>query len=121
MESAFRAVYTDPVAVNGIQVPVQALVDQSIALRGAYDDLRAEVQDVIIAGDRIVVAFDMCGRHTGRLHTPVGFVEGTGREVRLATMDMLTVSGGLITAVRVIVDEFSLLAQLGVAPTSEVG
>ena len=53
------------------------------------------------------------GRHVGPLETPLGEIGATGREVEIRVIDVLTVTGGRISAVQVVPDNLALAMQLG--------
>jgi hypothetical protein len=110
--SAFRELYTDPVSINGTDLSVADLVARARALHGAFDGLHAEVLDRVETPDRAVVAFHLHGRHVGPLSTTLGTVAPTGREVVIRTIDVLTVTGGLVSRAWVNSDELGLLGQL---------
>jgi ketosteroid isomerase-like protein len=115
--AAFRALYTDPVDVNGVTVSAADLLARARILHRAYSGLHNEVLDVVTAADRVVIAF---GTHTGPLPTPVGTVAPTGRPVSIRTIDVLTVVDGRITRVIVVGDELGALVALGaVGPAAE--
>jgi ketosteroid isomerase-like protein len=118
--AAFRALYTDPVDVNGVTVSAADLLARARILHRAYSGLHNEVLDVVTAADRVVIAFRMLGTHTGPLPTPVGTVAPTGRPVSIRTIDVLTVVDGRITRVIVVGDELGALVALGaVGPAAE--
>lgn len=110
--AAFRALYTDPVDVNGTALSAADLLDRARALHRAYSDLRHELLDVVTAPGRLVVAFVMHARHTGPLPTPLGTVAPTRRTVAIRTIDVLTVVDGRIAAVCVVGDELGTLRGL---------
>jgi ketosteroid isomerase-like protein len=111
--AGFRALYTDPVDVNGAPVSVADLLARARALHRAYSGLHSEVLDVVTAPGRLVLAFQMRGRHTGTLPTPVGPVAPTDRPVSIRTIDVLTVVDGRIARVIVVGDELGALLALG--------
>jgi ketosteroid isomerase-like protein len=111
--AAFRALYTDPVDVNGTPVAAVDLLARARALHRAYSGLRHELLDVVEAPGRLVVAFRMLGTHTGPLSTPLGTVAATGRPVSIRTIDVLTVVDGRIARVIVVGDELGTLLSLG--------
>jgi hypothetical protein len=112
--AAFRALYTDPVDVNGTAFTAAELLARARALHRAYSGLRHEILDVVIAPGRLVVAFRMCGTHTGPLATALGTVAPTGADVAIRTIDVLSIVDGRIAAVCVVSDEFGVLSGLGV-------
>jgi hypothetical protein len=109
---AFRSVYADPVTVNGVPMPVPALVERARALQRAYEGLRAELLDRVETQDRLVVAFVMHGRHTGPLVTPLGTLPPTGREMAARTIDVLQLADGRVHGIWVVSDELGVLTQL---------
>ncbi len=111
--AAFRALYTDPVDVNGTAIAAVDLLARARDLHRAYSDLHHELLDVVTAPGRVVVAFHLLGTHTGPLVSPVGTVAPTGRTVRTRTIDVLTVADGRITAVVVVGDDLGTLLALG--------
>ncbi len=88
--AAFRALYTDPVDVNGSAFTAADLLARARALHRTYSDQHHELLDVVVAPGRLVVAFRMCGTHTGPLATPLGTVAPTGADVAIRTIDVLT-------------------------------
>jgi predicted ester cyclase len=117
-EQAFRQVYADPVTVNGVEMSVADLVARARHVQRALSGLTARILDVVQAPERVVVAFELQGRHTGPWTGPFGTVEATGRDVAVRTIDVLTVVDGRITGLWVVSDELGLLAQLGVGPAA---
>lgn len=112
-ETVFRQLYADPVTINGVEVSVAGLVDRAHAVQGALSGTSRRLLDVVEAPERVVVTFELHGRHTGPWPGPFGTVQATGREVTVRTIDVLVVVGGLITSVWVVSDELGLLRQLG--------
>ena len=110
--AAFRALYTDPVDVNGTALTAAEMLARARALHRAYSGLRHELLDVVAAPGRLVVAFLMRGTHTGPLSTALGTVAPTGCEVAIRTIDVLTVVDGRIAAVCVVGDELGTLVRL---------
>src|SRR6185295_3870254 len=71
---AFRALYTDPVTVNGTDTDLGVLVDRARMLQGALSDLHHDVHEIVATPGRRAFAFTITGRHTGPLTTPLGEV-----------------------------------------------
>lgn len=113
VEADFRAVYADPVLVNGASTSVGQLVQRAASLQGAFADLAMDVLDVVETADRLVLAFLMRGRHVGTFASAVGDIPATGRRIEVRTIDVLTVEAGKITRIWVVADDLSLLRQLG--------
>jgi predicted ester cyclase len=79
----------------------------------AFSDLRSEILQVVADTDSVAVAFVMHGRHVGPYETAFGTIQPTGSEVQIRTIDVLTISGGKISAVWVNADDLGTLRQLG--------
>jgi SnoaL-like polyketide cyclase len=114
-EAAFGAVYADPVVVNGTEMSLTALVARARSLQQTFDQLGMDILDIVEAPGRVVVAFVMRGRHVGSYASPLGTVAPTRRDIAVRTIDVLTVSGGLVTAIWVVADDLGLLVQLDAA------
>jgi hypothetical protein len=112
-EAAFREVYADPVAVNGAEMPVADLVGRARMLQQAFDQLGMHIVDAVETPDRVVIAFLMRGRHVGPFHSPLGTVAPTQREIEVRTIDVLTLTAGVVSAIWVVADDLGLLRQLG--------
>jgi hypothetical protein len=111
-EAAFRAMYADPVTVNGAQLTTADMVARARAVQATYDDILFQVLDQLETPSRVVVAFRMRGRHVGPLATPLGVVAPTGRMVENRIIDVLELTDGLVTGIWVVADELGLLLQL---------
>ncbi len=86
----------------------------------AFPDGRIEVDNLIAAGNTVVVEVTGRGTQTGTLSTPAGDIPATGRSVTLQLCDVLEfTSDGKIKSQRTYFDSASLLAQLGI--TAEAG
>ena len=111
--TAFREVYADPVVVNGSEMTVADLVGRARALQAAFSGLSMHILDTVEAPGRVVIAFLMRGRHVGPYTSPLGTIAPTQREVEIRTIDVLSITAGVISAVWVVSDELGLLRQLG--------
>lgn len=114
-EAAFREVYADPVAVNGVEMPIVELVGRARALQQAFDRLSMHILDTIETPDRVVIAFLMHGRHVGPFMSPLGTVAPTQRDIEVRTIDVLVVRAGVVFAIWVVSDDPGLLRQLDAA------
>jgi predicted ester cyclase len=115
----FAQLYADPVTVNGAELRITDLVGRARTLQGAFDDLSRRVLDVVETPDRLVVAFELSGRHTGTWPSALGDVPASGRRMTVRTIDVLTIADGRITAIWVVSDDLSLLTQLGAIPVAD--
>jgi ketosteroid isomerase-like protein len=110
---AFRAVYTDPVRVNGTDLTAADLVARARALQGVFADPEHEVLDVVEGEGKVALAFRMGGRQVGPLATAAGPLAPTGQRLQLRVIDVLTLSGGRISAITMVADELGALASVG--------
>ncbi len=120
--AAFRAVYADPLDVNGSSTSLQVLVDRARMMQGALQDIRPHIDERFETTGRRAFAFRISGRHVGPFATPLGEIAATGRAVELVGMDIFLVDEeeGRITGVWAIADYLGLLMQLDAVarPTS---
>jgi predicted ester cyclase len=114
----FATVYTDPVTINGAAVPLTGLVARATDLHRALERTGIEVLDVVAQNDKVVVAFAMTARHVGTWSSALGEVAPTGRTVTVRTIDVLTLTDGLVSGIWVVSDESGLLSQLGASLAS---
>ena len=119
--NAFRAVYTDPVSVNGSELSAADLVQRARALQATFDAPEREVLDVVESGSKVAVAFRLRGRQVGPLNTSAGVVPATGRVITLRVIDILTVTDGLISALWMVGDELGALAAIDAVSLSSPG
>ncbi|PRY48425.1 SnoaL-like polyketide cyclase [Geodermatophilus tzadiensis] len=121
-EEAFRAVYTDPVTVNGRALTAADLVARARAVQGTFEEVGREVVAVVEDGDRVALAFRMGGRQVGPYETSAGPLPPTGRDLQLRVIDVLTLTDGRISDIWMVADELGALAALDavrlVAPTT---
>jgi len=80
-----------------------------------FPDGQITIDNVVAAGDDVVVEFTGRGTHTGTLATPAGPIPATGRAVTLQLCDVLKIRDGKVASQRTYFDSASLLSQLGVA------
>ncbi|MGA8137048.1 MAG: ester cyclase [Pseudomonas gingeri] len=81
----------------------------SRAFRGAVPDLRCEVEQMIIAGDRVVAHLHFRGHFTGTF----GKINGSGQTVDFIATDIYQIENGKIAANWHIEDNLTLMKQLG--------
>ncbi|WP_248797753.1 ester cyclase [Pseudomonas sp. MWU13-2105] len=81
----------------------------SRAFRGAVPDLRCEVEQMIIAGDRVVAHLHFRGHFTGTF----GETKGRGQSVDFIATDIYQIENGKISANWHIEDNLTLMKQLG--------
>lgn len=111
-EAAFRELYNEPVAVNGVPVDIAELVDRARSLQTAIEWPKIRVLSVVDGGRRVTVVWRLQGRQVGTLETSVGSVSATGRVVELRTIDVLTVASGRVREVWTVANELGALAAV---------
>ena len=114
--SAARAIgelYADPVIVNGASLTAADLVGRARVLQSALEQPEREVLAVADAGNSVAVAFRLAGRQVGPLDTPAGRLPATGLWVDVRIIDVLTLSDGRITEIRMVADWLPAFAAVG--------
>ena len=108
--AGIRALYTDPVQINGTMMTALDLLARVRGMQRAYSGLRHELVERVDAPGRLVIAFRLRGTHTGPLATPFGELAATGRPFEVRVIDILTLTDGRISAVTMVADELGQLA-----------
>ncbi len=114
--AAFRALYTDPVLINGAPMAVADLVARARALHAAFTEHEIEVVDRVAQPGKLAIAFRHTARHSGPWATAVGEIAPTGRTITGLGIDVLTLAGDRVTEIWVLADELQRLAQVGALP-----
>jgi len=87
-----------------------------VTLRGAFPDLDCAINDEIVAGERLAARWTLCGTHKGSLfgNPP------TGRSVEVQAFIFARIADGQIVEAWILVDQMSMLQQLGIVPPPRV-
>ena len=93
---------------QGIDGPLAA----SRFMRIAIPDLRCEIEQMIVAGDRVVTHLRFRGHFTGRF----GHIQGQGQTINFIATDIYHVVDGRIAENWHIEDNLTLQQQLGLLP-----
>ena len=101
--------FVDKTPPPGRQQGSQGPLLASRAFRSAVPDLSCEVEQMIVAGDRVVVHLHFRGHFTGT----VGQRQGSGQAVDLIATDIYQIDNGKIAANWHIEDNLTLMKQLG--------
>lgn len=96
-----------PGRTQGRQGPLQA----SLAFRAAVPDLSAELEDVVIAGDRVSVRLRFHGHFTGHF----GTAAGAGQAIDFQAFDLYRIAEGRIAENWHLEDNLGLMQQMGLA------
>jgi hypothetical protein len=111
--AAFRELYRDPVTVNGTPLTAADLVARARAMQKALERPEREVLGVVDAGASVAVAFRLAGRQVGPLQTPAGPIPPTGQRIDVQIIDVLTLTDGRISEIRMVADWLGALAAVG--------
>ena len=82
------------------------------ALRGAFPDFRATIDDMVAEGDKVVMRMTWRGTQKGEF---MG-VPPTGKSVSFGVIDIIRVAGGKFVEYWGQMDSMSLMQQLGAIP-----
>jgi steroid delta-isomerase-like uncharacterized protein len=93
----------------GPTVGRDAWKQNALMFREAFPDLRAEIEDIFGAGDRVAVRLTFRGTHRGAF---LG-MPATGREVVFSSVEIYRVAGDQFAEEWVSPDITSLMGQLG--------
>ncbi len=110
---SFRALYVDPVRVNGAPLTAVDLVARARRMQAALEEPEREVLAVADAGTAVAVVFRLAGRQVGPLDTPAGALPPTGSRIDLRVIDVLTVTDGRVSAIWMAADWLPVLAAAG--------
>lgn len=111
-EDAFRALYTDPVRVNGTLLTAADMVTRARALQLVFDRPERQILDVLDGGGKVAVAFQLRGRQIGPLNTAAGVLAPTGKDLAIRVIDILTITDGLISEIYMVADELGALTAV---------
>src|SRR5580704_19059661 len=93
---------------QGLAGPLAA----SRLMRAAIPDLRCEIEQMIVAGDRVVTHLRFRGHFTGRF----GQIQGQGQTINFIATDIYRVADGRIAENWHIEDNLTLQQELGLIP-----
>lgn len=82
--------------------------------RTAVPDLKAEVEEMLLVGDRVIGRLHFTGHFTGTFGSGADAKQGDGRAIDFIATDIYRISGGKITDNWHIEDNLTLLKQMGV-------
>lgn len=83
----------------------------------AFPDLQATMEDLVVAGDRVVGRFVYRGTHTG----PFFGIAPTGRPIQMRSIDIWRVGEGEFVEHWDELNMLELMQQLGVIPPLDLG
>lgn len=86
------------------------LIDLFTAYRAAFPDLKAVIDDLVVADDKAVISFTLSGTHEGDL---MG-IPATGKQISVHGMVLSRFEDGKIAEEWEILDMLAMFQQLGV-------
>jgi predicted ester cyclase len=81
-------------------------------LHGAFTNLEVSIEDEIVQGDKVVLRMTWRGNNSGEF---VG-IPATGRDVQFDVIDIARVANGKLVEHWGLLDQLSMLQQMGVVP-----
>ena len=114
----FREVYTDPVTVNGTPLGAPDLVARARVMQAALERPERQVLAVLDAGDAVTVVFRLAGRPVGPLDTSAGRLPPSGQPIDLRIIDLLALTDGRISGIRMVGDWLAALSAAGLVQLS---
>ncbi|AGO53277.1 putative exported protein [Serratia plymuthica 4Rx13] len=109
-KQALASDFTDMTLPAGRIQGIRGALQASKTFRQAVPDLRCEVAQMIVTGDRVVAHLRFSGHFTGRFHGK----QGKGQPIDFIATDIYQIKQGSITANWHIEDNLTLLQQLGI-------
>ena len=112
-QAALAAGFTDRTLPAGRPQGPNGPIEASRGFRTAVPDLRASLDEVVAAGDRVVVRLHFTGTFTGKFAGKSGEVQGKGQKIDFQAMDLYRVEGGKITD-NWHLEDIAMFKQLGI-------
>lgn len=113
----YRTIYHPDAVLHGF-APHPIDVESAMAgyrhFFAGFPDIRFEILDTVVDGDRVAMRFRVTGTHTGEFQG----IPATGRGMDVQGMTIMDFRDGKIAERWNQFDQMSLLQQLGVIPTS---
>ena len=109
------AIYEEEATGRRVQ-GVDAIQQAVEPWKRAFPDLNATIKEIIGSGDALVVELEWTGTHRGPLVGPFGNVPPTGKQGKLAAVQVVRFDGDRIREIRHYFDLLSMLRQMGIAP-----
>ena len=81
-----------------------------------FPDGKVEIDNIVAAGDQVVIQFTGRGTHSGALVSQMGKFAATNRSVTIRLCDVWTFDGGTVKTMETYFDSGSLMGQLGLLP-----
>jgi predicted ester cyclase len=107
-------IFSGDVRTNGVRVGVAGPVGRIRDRLTGFPDLTTSIQDMFVSGDKLAVTLIWRGTHTG----PYGGVAATGKPVEVRDTAIWHFTGGKVTEILTLQDQFAMLKQIGYLPES---
>lgn len=101
--------FVDHSALPGLPPTREGVAMLFAGMRQAFPDLRITIEEQIADEEKVATRKTFEGTHSA----PFLGVDASGKPVRFEVIDILTIRGGKIREHRVVVDQLTLLRQIG--------
>jgi predicted ester cyclase len=109
-----EGIFSEDVRTNGVRVGVAGPVGRIRDRLEGFPDLTTSIQDMFVSADKLAVTLLWRGTHTG----PYGGVAATGKPVEVRDTAIWHFTGGKVTEILTLQDQFAFLKQIGYLPDS---
>ncbi|CAJ0774831.1 hypothetical protein LMG7141_00257 [Ralstonia condita] len=110
--AALSPAFADRTLPAGRAQGTQGPLDASKAFRAAVPDMRVQIEDMVVAGDRVAVHLRFRGHFTGQF----GATHGQNQPIDFQAFDLYRVADGKIAENWHLEDNQTLLRQMGMLP-----
>jgi predicted ester cyclase len=107
-------IFGEDLRTNGVHVGVAGPVGRIRERLEAFPDLTTAIEDLFVSGDKLAVTLIWRGTHSG----PYGGVPATGKPVEVRDTAIWHFTGGKVTEIFTLQDQFGMLKQIGYLPES---
>jgi len=107
-------IFGEDLRTNGLHVGVAGPAGRIRERLEAFPDLTTTIEDLFVTGDKLAVTLIWRGTHSG----PYGGVPATGRPVAVRDTAIWHFTGGKVTEIFTLQDQFGMLKQIGYLPES---
>jgi predicted ester cyclase len=107
-------IFSEDLRTNGVHVGMTGPVGRIRERLTGFHDLTTSIQDMFVSGDKLAVTLMWHGTHTG----PYGGVPATGKPVAVRDTAIWHFTGGQVTEIWTLQDQFAFLKQIGYLPDS---
>jgi predicted ester cyclase len=113
-KAALAPTFTDRTLPAGRAQGTEGPLAASKFFRAAVPDLKAEVEEMILVGDRVIGRLHFTGHFSGTFGSGADAKSGDGRAIDFIATDIYRIRSGQITDNWHIEDNLTLLKQMGV-------